>query len=118
MADQCKDTDIAIASLNKTIANLNNQFNSINKRLKDIENRLNSNNLQGNNSANLNSVNARLTRIEKDVEGLKTGLLRTLESFSEIEIIHQDISLAIHGLQTLVNPLVEYVSNILQFLGA
>ena len=113
MAD-CKEIDAALAKLSGKIDGLNGRLNDLESKQKQCCEK------KGNNSNpkddDLTELIKRIQEIEKIQEALKIGIVETLNNFAQIESVNKDFASAFAGLYELINPMLESVSSIIEFI--
>lgn len=109
MAD-CKE-------LEKALADLNRKVEAQNKLIQQLQTQLNQCCGSNKKPSNNNDLEKRVAALEKTVEALKIGLIKTLENFADIENTNRTFTEAFNGLYELIQPLFEFISDIVNFFG-
>lgn len=110
MAEVCKDIDQGIDALNRKI-------DEQNKRLRDLERKQKECCDNKDNNNNNSDLEKRIKKLEETSEALKKGIVETLNNFADIENTNREFTEAFQGLHEMVEPLIDTVSSIAQFLG-
>lgn len=116
MAD-CKDIDTALSRLSSKIDGLNNKLNNLeNKQRECCEKKQKEEKPKDDKPPDLADIKRRLNELEKVQEALKIGIVETLNNFAHIESVNKDFSVAFQGVYELINPVIESVSLVVEFL--
>lgn len=118
MAD-CKDIDAALAQLSSKIDGFGNKLNDLNNRLNDLDRKQKEccdKKERKPPETNLEALIKRIAKLEDTQEALKIGIVEILNNFAHIGSINTDFALAFDGLYELINPVIESVSSIIEFL--
>ncbi|BAZ50130.1 hypothetical protein NIES4103_27440 [Nostoc sp. NIES-4103] len=111
---QCTDVDAALRRLENKINEQNKAIADLRKKQQQCCDGSNSKNLS---NTDLRELRLRVAALEKTSEALKLGIVGCLENFADIENTNREITLAFQGIFQIVNPLLDSVSSIMQFLG-
>ncbi len=113
MAEICRDIDQGLDALNRKIDELNRRLRDLERKQKEC---CEDNDKSKNNNTN-NDLEKRVKELEKTCEALKKGIVETLNNFADIENTNREFTECFQGLYQMVEPLIDTVSTITQFLG-